>query len=838
MKRTMIYKDDHGKEAFAYLAVMLMVLSTLFISYQVYLQKEDEKRGSKTAKITMISSFMEEDRTMVRMELFSLHDQLLIDCETEIVKEITTTSVDGNLETKLSALMEMELEKILNGSRTKREGYTISILNCSADTTPISIDLDGPVPSTGHDNTSGLVDRTMKPSCTGVNTTFNIVLKINDDAGTIEMIERMEFTRETLTLLPMLEGRMERFEMGIESTELPELFNYIVGSLAQMKCLMGYGRVAYGTITPLISEGEIISCADLALALMASSHLHGEDSEFLGGIDEGLGSAPGAGGKRLDMGDLFRNHSGQLDPSMAVIMGEGLFSEGNAPGLDMMLRPLLGTLVDGILLRMIDYMGMGDWFYTMAGGLAQVFEIGSEIVNSVTKSLLGIELLESNDRSAEDILEEVISSSGIFPNDDAFIMNREVQGVTWNDLPVVHYPMIQVPNLTRSSELYLYEDDPSNEFYIGKDGKAHSRAEYYDPEEELLGWNCTVHTLDIDFNFHEMEPAFNGIPLDDEEVFRSLALYLGTIATDDDSAEDIMMEKGKMAVRNGVEMAVDLISAPGSGIWERSWKGWNMSTMPDIEGEELPISEMVSFQLDPMKAIVDVLSGSILENLDLVGFLSFLEDTGASYRTATASFLHDRYDSISGKSDQILSCMDNITETILPNSSWTLTDHSILEENVIIKDHCIAVADPSSLDVLDTYPEIPQSLCLGIYENGIEDPELYTIWTEGIGSSYDETFRRELGKGGDGSDPGFMWEAFTSPDARGGGKSIISADLNLGNLSSMINELMVTALYAVEQMFYLPLNTTSGRFLCSLPDEKNVFRTPGSDIREIEIDLS
>ncbi|MFO8051366.1 MAG: hypothetical protein R6V01_06670 [Thermoplasmatota archaeon] len=836
MKLHALGRDQQGKEAFAYLAVMLMVLSGLFFSYQVHLQKKHEEEESRTAEITTISSFVEEDRALLGSELYSLHDELLLDCETEVVEQVANGSIDALLQSKLSAVMSEEVEETLEGGRLKREGYRVTILNCTADPLPITADLDIPVPSTKDENATGLVNRTSKPSCVGINTSFSVEMRIENADGTIQVMENIRLQRETMTLLPMLEGRIERLAMGVRCVEFPELFSYTLGSLAQMKCLMGYGRLAYGAGGSLLSEEEVLSCADLTLALMSSSHLHGTDEGFVTNITAELEAAQGASSSDLDLSHIFNNHTGKLDPSMLAILGEGIFSEKNPPDLEMILRPLMSSLVDGLLLRMIDFIGMGDWFYTMLGGMAEVFELGKDLINSVSGSLLGMELVESNDRSASEIFWDVMGSSDLFIHDKVGLMSRELRA-SWEGALIQTYPMIELPDLNRTFDIYLREEGPAGELYLGDDGKVHSGTDYYDPEEEFIGYNCTVHSLEVGYDFNEIEPSFSSVMLGGEGLYRNLSLYLGTIAEGDSSAEEIMMEKGRIAIRKGIDTAIELMGSAGSDIWRNSWDGWSETSLPDLSGSRLPISEMVSLEVDPLRAVVDIFSIKIIEQLDTAGFISFLEDAGSSYRTAVITFLHEQYDTLVGKYDQLGSCMENSTDLILPDCNWELKDHRV-GETTVIKDGCIAVEDPSTLDVLDQDRSIPITYGLELGEGDIGDAELDMIWREKVRDSYRMTFRRELGKGKDGREPGVMWTVFLSPEARSSSTSIISADLDIKSLSSSISVLMLEALRGVEEAFYLPLNSTSGRMLCSLPEEKNVFKPLGGVKEEIEVALS
>lgn len=825
MNRLRISFDQFGREAFAYLAVILMVLSGFLISYQVFLRSENDERIRQVEEIRSISLMLSEDLSMIKTELIGFHNSVIIESESEFGEQLNTTTLDALIQMKIKKDSSSEMQRIIQKSKLREDGYKLSVLELDIDPLPIWSELDTPVPSLDTSNTSGLTTNTKKPTVIGINATFHLDLEVTDSKGTFKMKRCMDFHHETMTLTPMIMQRMDRFQRGLDSTEYPELLNYIIGTLAQMKCLMGYGRQAYGEVTELITEREILACADLSLSILSKMHLHGIDDRFLMNISENFTNVQGSNGKGIDLPTFFSENHDIIDPSILPILSEGLFERNNPPDLDMMIRPILSSIVDGILLRLLDFIGMGEWFYLLVGGMSEVFEIGKELMNSISKTFLGKELIDTAQGSAEEIFREAVSTSNLFPNDEPYLMNRALQGVFWNGGPITHYPKINLPDMNREFEVYLHSSHPENEMYIDGEGNLHSKAEYIDPEDVFIGWNSTLHQISLNFKFDEIEPSFNRVPIEDDELFNELSLYLGTISTSDSSAEKIMMEKGKMAIRKGIDNALELLSSIGNEEWKRCWIGWNSSDLPDIEGNKLPISEMISIEMDPLKKISNILSTNIIEQFDITGFLSFLKDTGSSYRTAVASFLKDNFDAIVSKQEQIGYCLDNQTELISDGCHWSIIDHDILNEGLIVPEGTYMVEDPGSIISITGNRQLILDMGLGIKGGTIEDIELYSNWRDRVFKAYNETFIREMGNGGTELEDGFIWSGLINNENRGGNSQIISVDLDPLGLSKIINIMIEEGLDLLEDSFYFPLNRTSGRILCNIPNNNNGFLT-------------
>ncbi|MFW3146994.1 MAG: hypothetical protein ACMUIE_09305 [Thermoplasmatota archaeon] len=842
MKRTILSKDDSGREAFAYLAVLLLVLSTGFVTYELYLRRTEELEARDIAVMAGLLADLDQVEADIRFILAGCGREELLKCEVEMEKGLISGTLDGALEGRLRGMARERIEKYLAVHTRSAPRHWIGIGNISIDCTPLILGLEGaaPSPAAEKEKTIGL-DRTVrKTHSIGVNVSYNIGVSISE-RGERNMINKsFEFSQILHSLKPLIIGRMDRLEMGLEGTELPGIFSYMVGTLAQMKCSMGYGRFGAGSTGPVITNEELLACADLALALMAGSHLGAIDEDFNANISRSLSEAPGSGGATVGVSEVFEFADEKLDPSMALIAGEGLFSGGNPPSLEMMARPLLMSIVDGVLVRMISYLGLDDELYALVGGLTELYELGVDAVNALSRTFLGRDIINSNDRSAREILLESLYGTGLYGEEEApTIMNRRMPWISWEGDTIDGYPEITIPNMTRTFELYLWDGDPSNEFYLSPDGRKHSREEYFDRSEELLGWNSTIHRLSVEFSFEKIEPPFFQSSLDDPGVFSGLASYLGTYSDDRVSAEELMMEKGRIAIRKAVDSSISLLLEPGNSFWQSSWKGWTRDSMPDLEGGRIPLSQMTELQTDPFGELVEFLSENILRELDMEGFLDYLSDMESSLELGVAGFLSANFDLYANRSGQMEASMDHMEKLLIGNISFNLINHSITQEGIIIKDYCFPTENPQTLEILAEHPELMGIVGLGIDSHIETDPGLLKYFTDGLDSAYREAYERELGDGSGGREAGFIYKALTGSVTRGpslpGG--LLSIDLDIGGLTDSIKDLIGDALGRIEKEFYRGCNISGGRVLWTVPDTSNSIAAGPEGVERMDLFL-
>ena len=99
---------DHGKEAFAYLAIILMTLTTFYVSYQISLERDMDRELRNESMISDMRMYLDKTLNSVKIDLISLHDALLIRAEKELIESPNLTRLDHLLEGVLIDRLEFQ----------------------------------------------------------------------------------------------------------------------------------------------------------------------------------------------------------------------------------------------------------------------------------------------------------------------------------------------------------------------------------------------------------------------------------------------------------------------------------------------------------------------------------------------------------------------------------------------------------------------------------------------------------------------------------------------------------------------------------------------------------
>ncbi len=140
-------KDNGGKEAFAYLAIILMVLSTFYVAYTISIQKDHDDLLRSNSKISDMRSDLTSKISHLKMEFGILHDLVTVQTETDIITNGEDRRLDGAIESNIVDQLTVELDDLVKQCGPDDGNIVMTILDWSVDTNPITMQVDTPVPS-------------------------------------------------------------------------------------------------------------------------------------------------------------------------------------------------------------------------------------------------------------------------------------------------------------------------------------------------------------------------------------------------------------------------------------------------------------------------------------------------------------------------------------------------------------------------------------------------------------------------------------------------------------------------------------------------------------------
>ncbi|MGA1865854.1 MAG: hypothetical protein ACMUFK_00135 [Thermoplasmatota archaeon] len=845
--RYLCIKDDiNGREAFAYLAISLMVLTTFYVSYQLSIEREWDRNLREGSRISDMVSELEEFRTSLSREIVSMHDESMAYADAELSREASGQRLDGYVEARLMEQLSTEIESIGISHQADDARFLFDITNWTVDSRPIQGGVDIPVPGTRTEpDISGLPSICTRTEMFGVNTTVHIELEMKDRFGSMVMKDELDIEVSRFSMAVFLKSRMGRLQDAVESGEMSSLVEYMVGSLAQMKCLMGYGREpGAGEIVPLslLTDNELVSVMDLAFSLLAQSYLRSRDEHFMEDIGGSLASAPGAIGETTLI-DVLENSTCYIDPGMMVLLGEGIFHQDNPPSLQTMFRPFFYSMVDLIVNRIVSYIGLDDDLYSGLGGLKTIMELGVEAADSLSSSILGIDIIDASRETAEGILKALLERSPLLDPDDDLIMVRGMPGASWNGAAISTYPVIDIPGMERCFEIGLSDGGPSNEYYRSVNGTIHSKAEYYDPSEEFVGLMCSIYNVTAFFDFDPMEPPFRSRDLlADEEFISSLAYFLGTDESDTGSlSENEFREKGRYAIKKVIDELFRSTTTPANDRWLKLWRGWTIEEITSMDNAFPSVGSMIDCDLWPLMELVEDFASALVEEFNAVSLFETLFEVEKGYSALIADWLLMNYDIWADRGGQMKSCEENCTSIIFDNTTVHIMDIEKTQECVIYGGNKVEFGKDNT-EVLYQYPELAKWIALGLCVKIPMDPELDMLWSSYVSSSYLEMTRREFGDGSGTDEEGWIRREMVQPSTRGFELTFSSYNGDSLGVMKEVERLVRKGLDAIGSSFDQGLHLAGGRFfLPPLPKDDHIevsgmnFDAPGH--RELYTDL-
>ncbi|MGA1848255.1 MAG: hypothetical protein ACMUHB_02845, partial [Thermoplasmatota archaeon] len=810
MKRSRISHDTSGKEAFAYLAISLLVMTTFYVSYRVSTEREWEEGIRGERLLQDLSMEMDEFSSRLRLELNLLHDRSLLEAERNLPRG--DASIDGLVEYDLT----MKMDSLLGELTAGLDDAAVEIMDVSVDSRPLlgNIDLHVPGPVEGP----GLTSTASCPEVFGVNTSFMIEYKATDSSGGVKLHHKIRHHVETPSFSSYLQGRMDRFEASLTDGEFHGLVSYILGSLAQMKCMMGYGRSGVRGETldlSLLSLDEITAAVDIAVSLSARTHLRAFDPDLLSKASMSLERAPGGGGSPVPLNMTLIGGGGYADPALSLMMAQGLFSSGNPPSIETTLRPIFYAAVEMLVMRLVSYAGLDGDIYEAVGSLTRLFEIGVDAVNSLSSSLFGKKMVEATDSTALEIFRGLVKRSWILEDASGQLIIRSVPGYYWNGTEVHGYPQIFLPPLVRTFETCLSDGGPENKYWVAPNGSIHNETEYLDPSEPFYGARGNVYRYEVEYTFDPVEPPFFEIDLLENMTFiRSLANFLGTGSGVEDELEADLRERGKAAVRNAVDSVFTSLLEGADDPWSRMWKGYDMKDHPPLDGEGFPLGSMFSLQAGPVMELARMVGENLISELESMDIFGSLVDLENGYATEISDWLLVNYDLWADRGAQMLSSREKMEDLIVNNCTSRVIKCELIDEGAIYTGQVyFPEGGKEDTSVMDRYPELAVRLGLGLAPAFEPDPELVSFWSAGVVSSFNEVREREFSDGSEGKGVGAVRKALTGASTRGIDLCFSSLSGKSGNISLELSEIMGGIREAAINSLQGPMNTTGGRYL-------------------------
>ncbi|MGA1822596.1 MAG: hypothetical protein ACMUIG_08710 [Thermoplasmatota archaeon] len=688
--------DDKGKEAFAYLAVLLMISSTAFAVYAGFLDSERRRMEMESMMIGRMSHRFRDLEASIRSNISGEIDLIFSEIERESILNLSDVSIEGRLYPELVRRIPDTLQKRADHMNGSGEGALFFVEGTSIDVIPNYVGVEGVAPSSDpeYDNVTGLIEIGDRCEILSVSIFMDIELRSeSSDGGYRNEIDlRLEFRKPTLS--EFLRSRQTRLQDAAESGEFDRLFSYLLTSLVQQKSLMGYGRKISngetGYSPPLITESEIETVADLAVCLLVQAHLRSDDPEFLDGISTGIMNFPGAGGSTVPLGTLFRQTKDPYDPAGLIPLSAGFGSEGNPPSLEMIVRPLILSIADRLVSKFLVYTGTFNSNLAKLGGIIEIYRLSADLVDESLEEI-GIDIIEDAEMSAWDMFTNILDTGGFDTSGGISLMNRRIESVEYNGEEIMSYPLIDLGVVERTFDVYLTQDSPDRIFYVDGEGNRHSADEYSDPADEYFAHRCEVYRLKASFEMQEIEPGFQPVLLDHHEDFRkSLLSLLGTDDSDLDLRYEDLARQGNIELRNALDKTISRLSDGANGeLWDIIYVGWNESDPPSLTDGIHPITEYLALNVEALERFMDPLVGSLRECLISGDYFDRLSDFSNGLGELIAVWLNDTYDIWTERDLKIRSAGSDIRSAFLYSCSAEVASWESLGSGFITGDRAV-----------------------------------------------------------------------------------------------------------------------------------------------------
>lgn len=812
-----VCSDNNGKEAFAYLAITLLLLSSFFIAYMVAYRRASDEMEERSNAIERVNDEMDEIGTEIRMLLDHIHDRELISVLDQDVNENGSRS-DPLLEMRLNSVLFHEIDHLIGQSEISSRGIDIEIENITIDVIPIPIYHEIPYPGNGDDgpNGSGRWDSGLFPGSMGVNTSITVALRCIDTGNQIEVLKRVESNIIRRSRSDIVRSRLALLEDALSGYELLELNQNILTTLANSKAYLGYGRrtVPSGMAEDLLSHEELAACFDLSVSLLARQYLGSYDIDHLTAVEDRLRSERSSNGCSPSIKDMIENDPGPVDAGMLVNLVEGLFSETCPPTAEEMLRPLLMSLVERLIIGTVDYIGIEPDTLEAFGSVHGFYRKIDEGFEKFVETITGREMLSEAERAAIDMMGKLYGLHPGLEGYEGMILIPGIEGFEYNGSKITGFPYMD-PQPVNSSLLV----------------------------DLLNGSVVSRYFLEISLDPSPKEPDLLEVQLKDNDIAVDEMVSILGLDSRTIEGEVILKEHCDSAIRSSIDELLSELSSGTGDIWNETWNGWERDDLPSLNTSVDPTGYLLNATLPEIGTVLDLLFEMIYEKLELVNFNSLRSSLFSSFSSSFSDMVHSRYNDIIDLDRQLEHSRSTYLKELHLNLEMKILNISYMGDQ---EDHYRVAEDASGNRIsYEEFLEDPSILFDHVF-NGSAWSSISPAMENNIDISttncIERVRKREWAEFNDTWGPGYMRSALLGHLTRSNGRGMIenSTDGWLKDLKDRTNRTVNRLITGLENDLSNNRDMTSSRyFLRDLNSSDSIrYRIPGFHGRYEDLNLS
>lgn len=760
-----------------------MVLSSGYISYMFFLERESETAQKNSGIISEMNTELDSLETGIRSNLIDHHDRIFMELVSD-PEEWNSSRLDGALEGRLAEDLENEILGYLESE--SGQDYICELENITVSIVPVSVSILSPSSKSSEyaPNGTGPWDYGWRPASMGANTSISVTLSSSTPGkGTVVLRNfDINIVRESVT--DVLYQRMDRLLKALKGPELGELYQHMISSLAGAKAYLGYGRSMSASDTllppPILTDQELASCLDLSVHLLSRAYLGIFDLKGLEEVERILRSAEGSWNCSPPLPELLEGHEGPVDPGMLVMVLEGLFSETSPPGPEDLLRPLFLSLVERFALGLIDYIGLDTGILNTFGGVTGFFRGISESVDSFFEDTFGCNLIDTRDTGVRSLIRDLYRYSSTLSEIEGSVMLREVNGISWMDREVDGYPQLSFDPFEREFSAMILENST----------------------------NVTEYSIVARYHLPSHEPEFRTVSiLNDRDVLEGISNALG-VDEGIISAEVTLRESAENIIRDAVEKLITRLVDDAPETWDSIWNGWEYDSPPPLDCGICPTAYLASLSLSSIPFVADELAAMIESSPDLFDLEGALGDIKRIIGEPVSDWCYDNYRSMVGGDIQAQEVLLDYTET-LPGSVEVEVIDSEKIGSFSAEEGYLTGSDGQPLDIHGVLNEtdILAEIGLGL-DRGEVPGYLLDMILDSVNSSMDIIREREFGRGDVYPQPGFIRSSFQGEITRSETPGEILSSLNLSRFRKEVEDNLRSVMRGV-------MNDTSGAEMLS-----------------------
>ena len=745
--------DNHGREAFAYLAIILMISSGAYFAYAGNRALDERKRGRDIRRLESLQLGSQDLELTIRSSMDGIFNDTFSYVERERLLNGSDQTLEGELESEMKGRIPRDLRSILRAYNGSHPGYMAYLEDIQVEVNPVYQSVQGVIPSTG-DDPGDLIEIGRRCEILGVEAEIDVAYTLTDPEGKVSMKDGITTDHSKATLSAFVQSRTGRLEDALRCGELHRVAAYLLTYLSQQKASMGYGRPAGETVKyspPLLTGQEITDVVDLSVALISKSHLISVDEGEMGKISSNISAWPTAGGQSLSLTEALNEAGEDFDPATLILLSAGFGSEENAPSLSDVLRPLLYSLSELIATRFLVY--TGTWGDAMAavGALKNAIEKAYSAFSESVSWLFGRDERDDGRDAVWSLFVDMLDRGGIDMDGDLELLSGP-------------YEMMDQLTIGREFDIYLSEDIPQRRYWEDPDGNRFTEDQGVGDEDEFVGYKCDTYNVAAEFSLGPVEPRFERVSHGRDGKFtEELIKVLGEDDGESDTTYEDLVEEGSNIFRRSVDITVEALSGTiGDETWEDLYSGWGRDDHPNVSGREDPITRYLELNLDAVETFIGRSFSTLTDLLTGGEFPSLLDSYQGSVSSTIAYWLNDTYDRWTYSTDQIEGASVKAMLYFLDHCEVNVTNFERTGSALLTEE--FVIFPPGGVGEIDWV--LSQTDLLVEKSIGGGDDGIYHHYLFEASRVYQGIKNREVST--DPSDPGMYTVALIGGDTRGG----------------------------------------------------------------------